>query len=137
MIAKFFVILACVAIAHGRVTREAPASTPLQDLEKHAEEFQKTFTEQLNKLASSKNSQELQTALKSGSDSVLQQLSTLSSSLQNALADANGKAKDAVEQARKNIERTAEDLRKAHPEVEQQATALKEKLQSAVQSVVQ
>lgn len=69
------------------VRREAPAgSTQLQDLEKHAQEFQKEFSKQLNSLASSKNTQELQKALKDGSDSVLQQISVLSSSLQSAVS---------------------------------------------------
>lgn len=66
--------------------RDAPASTPLQDLEKHAVEFQKTFSEQLNALTNSKNTQELNKAFKEGSDSVLQQLSALSSSLQGAVS---------------------------------------------------
>lgn len=52
------------------------------------------------------------------------------------LNDANGKAKEALEQTRKNLEKTAEELRKAHPDVEKQATALREKLQTAVQNAV-
>lgn len=70
----------------ARVRRDAPdGSSPLADIEKHANEFQKTFSEQLNSLANSKNTQELNKALKEGSDSVLQQLSALSSSLQTAV----------------------------------------------------
>lgn len=53
------------------------------------------------------------------------------------LGDANGKAKTALEQTRQNLERTAEELRKAHPDVEQKATALRDQLQAAVQSTVQ
>lgn len=53
------------------------------------------------------------------------------------MADANGKAKEALEATRQNVERTAEDLRKAHPDVEQKANELKNKLQSAVQTTVQ
>lgn len=68
------------------VRRDAPTSTPLQDLEKHAAEFQKTFSEQLNSLVNSKNTQDLNKALKEGSDSVLQQLSALSNSLQSAVS---------------------------------------------------
>lgn len=51
--------------------------------------------------------------------------------------DANGKAKTALEEARANLEKTAEELRKAHPEVEKQAGALRDKLQAAVQNTVQ
>lgn len=58
----------------------------LQDLEKHASEFQKIVSEQFNALSSSKNSQEFNKALKEGSDSVLQQLSALSNSLQGAVS---------------------------------------------------
>jgi hypothetical protein len=68
------------------VKRDAEQPTPLQELEKHAAEFQKTFTEQFNALANSKNTQELNKALESGSNSVLQQLSALSASLQNAVS---------------------------------------------------
>ena len=53
------------------------------------------------------------------------------------ISDANGKAKTALEQTRANLEKTAEELRKAHPDVEQQAGALRDKLQAAVQSTVQ
>lgn len=67
------------------VRRDAPAS-PLQDIEKHAAEFQKTFSEQFNSLVNSKNTQELNKALKDGSDSVLQQLSAFSNSLQGAVS---------------------------------------------------
>lgn len=52
------------------------------------------------------------------------------------MSDANGKAKEALEQARAKLQQTAEDLRKAHPEVEQQATQLRDKLQAAVKSTV-
>ncbi|CAG9791120.1 unnamed protein product [Diatraea saccharalis] len=137
MAAKYVVFVAFLALAHGFVKRDAPSTTPFQDLEKHAAEFQKTFTEQINSLANSKNTQDFNKALQSGSNAVLQQLSSLSSSLQSALVDANGKAKEALENSRKNIEKAAEDLRKAHPEVEQQANALKEKLQGAVQNALQ
>ncbi|RVE43067.1 hypothetical protein evm_012298 [Chilo suppressalis] len=137
MAAKFVVLVACLALAHGFVKRDAPSTTPLQDLEKHAAEFQKTFSEQINSLVNSKNTQDFTKALQSGSDTVLQQLSSFSSSLQNALGDANGKAKEALESSRKNIEKAAADLRQAHPEVEQQATALKDKLQTAVQNTLQ
>lgn len=53
------------------------------------------------------------------------------------LSDANGKAKDALKQTQAQLQRTADELRKSHPEVEQQATALKDKLQSAVENTVQ
>ncbi|KAF9404804.1 hypothetical protein HW555_014162, partial [Spodoptera exigua] len=120
------------------VRRDAPpANTLLQDIEKHAAEFHKTFSEQLNSIANSKNTQEVNKAIKEGSDSVLQQLSALSSSLQNAMTDANAKAKTALEQARQNLEKTAEDLRKAHPDVERQAGELRNKLQAAVQNTAQ
>lgn len=49
--------------------------------------------------------------------------------------DATGKTKEALEQTRTNIQKTAEDLRKAHPEVEQQANAMREKIESAVKNV--
>ncbi|KAH8261772.1 hypothetical protein KR038_001657, partial [Drosophila bunnanda] len=104
--------------------------------EKHAAEFQKTFSEQFNALVNSKNTQEMNKALKEGSDSVLQQVSALSSSIQSALVDANGKAKAALEQAHANLQKTAEQLRKDHPELENQANALREKLQQAVQNTV-
>ncbi|XP_037974604.2 apolipophorin-3 [Plutella xylostella] len=131
---KFVALLAFVAVAHGMVRREAPAgSTQLQDLEKHAQEFQKEFSKQLNSLASSKNTQELQKALKDGSDSVLQQISVLSSSLQSALVDANGKAKEALEKTRAELQKTAEQLRAAHPDVEAKAHELRDTLVAAVQ----
>ncbi|XP_072934067.1 apolipophorin-3-like [Epargyreus clarus] len=136
MAAKFVVLVACLALASGRlVRRDAPA--PWQELEKHVQDFQKTFSEQLNALVNSKNTQEVNKALKESSDSVLQQLSSLSTSLQGAVSDANGKVKEALEQAHANLQHTAEELRKAHPEVEQQATALRDKLQVAVQNTVQ
>ncbi|KAJ2940152.1 hypothetical protein O0L34_g11717 [Tuta absoluta] len=135
---KFAVLFACVALAHGMVRREAPAAASsqnlLEDIQKRAEEFGKTFSEQFNSIVNSKNTQEVNNALKKGSDDVLQQLSALSSSLQGALSDANGKAKEALEQTRANIEKTVAELRKAHPEVEQQTNALKEKLQNAVKA---
>lgn len=53
------------------------------------------------------------------------------------LSDANGKAKDALKQTQAQLQRTADELRKSHPEVEQQATALKDKLQSAVATTVE
>lgn len=53
------------------------------------------------------------------------------------MSDANAKAKAALEQTRANLEKTAEELRKAHPDVEQQAGALRDKLQAAVQNTVQ
>lgn len=68
------------------VRRDAPASSPLQDLDKHAAEFQKTFSEQFNAIANSKNTQELQKAFKEGSDSVLKQLSAFSNSLQASVS---------------------------------------------------
>ncbi|CAH2093321.1 unnamed protein product [Euphydryas editha] len=133
--AKFIVLFfACLALASARHRRDAPS--PLQDLEKNAAAFQKTFSEQLNALVNSKNTQEVNKALKEGSDSLLQQLSAFSNTLQSALSDATGKAKEALEQAQANLQKTAEDLRKAHPEVEKQANELKEKLQAAVSSTV-
>ncbi|KAF9405007.1 hypothetical protein HW555_014055 [Spodoptera exigua] len=139
MVAKLFVLVACIALSHAAMVRRdaPPANTLLQDIEKHAAEFHKTFSEQLNSIANSKNTQEVNKAIKEGSDSVLQQLSALSSSLQNAMTDANAKAKTALEQARQNLEKTAEDLRKAHPDVERQAGELRNKLQAAVQNTAQ
>lgn len=67
------------------VKREAPA-TPLQEIQKHAAEFQKTFGEQLNALVSSKNTQEWQKALKDGSDTVLTQVNSLIGSVQSAVS---------------------------------------------------
>nr|QTY40887.1 venom polypeptide precursor [Doratifera vulnerans] len=136
--AKFIAVLfACFALtAAGLVRRDAPASNALDDLQKHAAEFQKTFTEQLNALVNSKSTKEVTKALQEGSESVLKQVSTLSSSLQGAVGDANGKAKEALEAARTNLEKTVEDLRKAHPEVEQQATALRDKLKTAVDNTL-
>lgn len=69
----------------ARLRRDAGAA-PLQDFEKHAQDFQKTFSEQLNALANSKNTKEVGKALKEGTDSVLQQLSALSSTLQSAVS---------------------------------------------------
>ncbi|XP_059045937.1 apolipophorin-3-like [Achroia grisella] len=137
MAAKLIVIFAaCFALAQaGTVRREAPS--PLQDLEKHAAEFQKTFSEQLNAFTNSKDTKEFNKALKDGSDTVLQQLNSLASTLQKALNDANGKAKEALEQTKTNLERAAADLRQRNPEVEKQANNLREKLQSAVQTTVQ
>lgn len=69
------------------VRRDAPpASSPLDDIQKHATEFQKTFSEQITKLTSSENTQAFNKALKEGSDSVLKQLSDLSTSLQGAVS---------------------------------------------------
>nr|AKR15717.1 apolipophorin III [Actias selene] len=136
MAAKCFILLACVAFAHGAMVRRDAPPNMWQDIEKHAESFHKTFSEQFNALVNSKNTQDFNKAIKDGSDSVLQQLTTFSNSLQSAMNDANGKAKEALEQTRKNLEKTAEELRKAHPDVEKQATALREKLQSAVQNAV-
>ncbi|GBP71890.1 Apolipophorin-3 [Eumeta japonica] len=116
------------------VKRDAP--NVLEDVQRHAQEFQKTFTEQLNSLVNSKNTQEFNNALREGSDSVLQQLSALSSSLQSALSDANGRAKQALEETRTNIERQAEELRRTHPEVERQSEELRGKLQQAVTNTV-
>lgn len=52
------------------------------------------------------------------------------------MSDANGKAKEALEQVQTSLQKTAEDLRKAHPDIEKQANALKEKLQAAVTTTV-
>lgn len=76
----------CVSQAHGMVRREAPTQSPLQEVQQHAAEFQKTITEQWNALVNSKNTQAVNKALKEGSDSVLQQLSQLSTSLQGAVS---------------------------------------------------
>ncbi|CAH2052503.1 unnamed protein product, partial [Iphiclides podalirius] len=137
--AKFAaILLASIALTQAHlVRRDAPAPSALQDIQKHAEGFQKVFTEQLNAITTSKNSQEVQKAFKEGTDSLLQQLSAFTASLQNAMTDANGKVKEALEQARVNVQRSAEELRQAHPEIEQQAVALRDKLQAAVQSTVQ
>ncbi|XP_013197316.2 apolipophorin-3 [Amyelois transitella] len=134
---KFFIVLvACLALARAGVQRrDAPSA--LDEVQKHAAEFQKTITEQFNSLANSKNTQDFNKALKEGSDTVLQQLSALSSSLQGALTDANGKAKEALETTRSNLEKQVEELRKSHPDVEKQASALKDKLQAAVTNAVQ
>lgn len=53
------------------------------------------------------------------------------------MGDANGKAKEALEQTRQNVQRTIDDLRKAHPDVEKQADAVREKIQSVVQNTAQ
>ncbi|CAK1590095.1 unnamed protein product [Parnassius mnemosyne] len=140
--AKFIVLLvATIALTQARVVRrDAPASapaTPLQDLQKHAEEFQKVFADQLNSIATSKNTQEVQKAFKEGSDTLLQQLSAFTASLQSAMTDANGKIKEALEVAKTNLQRSAEELRRAHPDVEKQAVTLREKVQAAVQSTIQ
>ncbi|XP_073947912.1 apolipophorin-3-like [Choristoneura fumiferana] len=136
MVAKLVVFVAFVALAHGMVRREASTQSPLQEVEKHAAEFQKTITEQWSALLNSKNTQAVNKALKEGSDSVLQQLSQLSTSLQGAISDANGKAKEALETTRANLEKAAAELRKAHPEVEQQAGQLRDRLQAAVSTGV-
>ncbi|MCG0326566.1 hypothetical protein L4X33_21180 [Phocaeicola vulgatus] len=136
--AKFIaVFVACFALAAGGLVRRDAPGNPLEDLQKHASEFQKTFSEQLNQLVNSKNTQEVNKVLKDGSESVLQQVSTLSSALQSVLQDANGKAKEALQQTRDNLEKTVSQLRKDHPEVEQQATVLRDKLQTAVNNAVQ
>lgn len=70
--------------ASARSRRDAP--TPLQDLEKNTLAIQKTFTDQLNALVNSKNTEEVNKALKDASDSVLRQLSAFSSSLQSAVS---------------------------------------------------
>ncbi|CAG9558856.1 unnamed protein product [Danaus chrysippus] len=134
--AKFIVVIfACLALASaGLVRRDAP--NMFDEWQKHAQEFQKIFNDQLNALTSSKNTEEFNKVLKEGSDSVLSQISALSGSVQSALKEANGKAKEALEQAQANLQRTAEELRKSHPEVEQQANALKAKLQDAVSKTV-
>ncbi|MFS6531772.1 hypothetical protein, partial [Microbacterium aurugineum] len=135
MAAKFIVLLSCLALSSGAmVRRDAP--TPLQELEKHASEFQKVFSEQLNSLANSKNTQELNKAFKDGSDAVLQQVSAFSQNLQSVMGDANGKAKEALEQTRANLEKTVSDLRKAHPDVEKGANELKAKIEQAVQNTM-
>nr|AAB35176.1 VPF=16.9 kda multicellular-vesicle-promoting polypeptide {N-terminal} [Trichoplusia ni=cabbage looper moths, larvae, hemolymph, Peptide Partial, 46 aa] [Trichoplusia ni] len=46
---------------------DAPPS-PLEDIEKHAAEFEKTFSEEFNSLVNSKNTEELNKALKDGED---------------------------------------------------------------------
>ena len=138
MTPKLSILVALIALGQARlVRRDAPAPSPLEDLQKHAAEFQKTFSEQLNTFLKSEDTQKVNKALQEGSDSVLQQLSAFSNSLQAALGDANGKAKEALEKTRANLEKTAEELRKAHPDVEQQAGALRDKLQAAVQNTVQ
>lgn len=53
------------------------------------------------------------------------------------IGDASGKAKEALEATRANLEKTAEDLSKAHPEVQAQAGSLKDKIQAAVENAVQ
>ncbi|WP_248786212.1 hypothetical protein, partial [Escherichia coli] len=132
--AKFTVFfIACFALAAGGIVRRnAPANSLLQDVQKHATEFQKTFNEQLNSLFSTKNTQEVNKVLKESSESVLKQISTFSEALQSALVDANGKAKDALEQSRANLEKTVKQLRQDHPDVEKQATVLRDKLKTAV-----
>ncbi|CAG5047501.1 unnamed protein product [Parnassius apollo] len=137
--AKFIVLLvATIALTQARlVRRDAEVSTPLQDLQKHAEEFQKVFADSLQSISTSKNTQDVQKAFKDGSDSLLQQLSALTASLQSAMADANGKVKEALEQAKNNVQRSADELRRAHPDIEKQAAALSEKVQAAVQNTIQ
>lgn len=68
--------------------RDAPPNV-WQDIEKHAESFQKTFSEQFNALVNSKNTQDFNKAMKDGSDSVLQQLTTFSNSLQSAVSESS------------------------------------------------
>lgn len=69
--------------------REATTRSPLADLEKNAAEIQKTFSDNLNTLVQSPQSVEFQKTLKEGSDSVLQQLSTLAASLQSAVSNTH------------------------------------------------
>ncbi|XP_063628297.1 apolipophorin-3-like [Cydia splendana] len=136
MAAKFVVLIAFLAVANaGMVRRDAPAN-PWEEIQKNAEAVGKTIQEQWNKLVNSKNTAEVNKAIKDNSDEVLKQLSQLSTSLQNAINDANGKAKEALETSKKNIEKAVEDLRKSHPEVEQQANKLRDQLQAAVQTGV-
>lgn len=53
------------------------------------------------------------------------------------LVDANGKAKEALEQARAQIDRTTVELKAAHPEVEEQAAALQKRIADAVKDGVE
>nr|AIC33833.1 apolipophorin-III [Antheraea pernyi] len=137
MAIKCFILFACVALAQGAMVRRDAPNNVWQDMEKHAKTFQKTISDGFNQMVNSKNTQEFNKALKDGSDSVLQQLSKLSSSLQSVLNDANGKAKTVFEKTDQDIKHTIEELRKAHPEVEKQTTELRDKLQAAIQNTVQ
>ncbi|XP_049879352.1 apolipophorin-3-like [Pectinophora gossypiella] len=132
---KSLVLFACFAVALCAVRREAPAgSSPWQDLEKNAAEFSKTISEQLNAFANSKNTDQFNKAVKDGSDSVLQTLSSFSGSLQAALADANGKVKEALQQSQAKLKETADQLRQQHPDVEANAEQLRARLADAVRT---
>lgn len=70
------------------VRRDAPSSGgQLDQLQKNADEFAKTFNEQINSLVNSKNTQDLNKALKESSDAILHQVSDLSKSLQSAVSN--------------------------------------------------
>ncbi|XP_061722697.1 apolipophorin-3-like [Cydia pomonella] len=135
MAAKFVVFVAFLALANARMVRRE--TSPLDEIQRHAADFQKTFTEQFNALVNSKSTQEVTKSLKEGSDSVLVQLSSFSTALQGAVNDASGKAKVALEQTKQRIDQTVAELRRQHPDVEQQASHLRDKLQQAIQSTVQ
>ncbi|CAB3245505.1 unnamed protein product [Arctia plantaginis] len=140
MAAKFIIFFAIFALSQASVVRRdapAPTSSFLQDFEKRVADFQKTFSEHFQAVTNSKNVQDVNKALKDGSDEVLKQLSTLSSSIQSALTDANGKAKETLEQMQQNVQKTAEELKRTHPDVEKNANELRNKLQTAVQSTLQ
>lgn len=69
------------------VRREAPSSsTLLQEIEKNAADFQQIFSEQLNAVFNSKKTEEVKTALKQGSDSILQQASAFTKALEAAVS---------------------------------------------------
>lgn len=53
------------------------------------------------------------------------------------IEDASGKAKEALVSSRASLQRTADELRAAHPDVEAQASALRDKISTAVQNTVQ
>ncbi|XP_063368913.1 apolipophorin-3-like [Cydia amplana] len=135
MAAKFVIFVAFLALANARMVRRE--TNPLEDIQKHAADFQKTFSEQFNALVNSQSTQEVTKSLKEGSDSVLVQLSSFSNALQGAINDASGKTKVALEQTKQKIEQTVNELKREHPEVEQQAAHLRDKLQQAVQNTVQ
>lgn len=61
-------------------------ASPLEELQKNAAEFQKTFSEQMNKLVNSKNAQDVNKAIKDGTVSVVDHISQLGSTLQNAVS---------------------------------------------------
>ncbi|WP_159298607.1 hypothetical protein, partial [Klebsiella pneumoniae] len=91
--------------------RETADPTPLQDIQKHAAELQRTISDQVNALVTSDNTQAINKALKDGTDSFLQQLSAFSSSLQSAATDANEKTKAVVEQTRQSLQQKGEEGR--------------------------